>query len=230
MMLFRVKVYNYEINVYSDWKISDIFDNVVIKNWKPDCTIKNEYCNDNQTQRLLINREIMLKYKDNWVMHSVSCRLKTGYNLVICWKVWSWKSYFYELLVKSWLVEKLYDEDLIGINEDWVLFSLAKANFKGKVNWEYNYEQDEPDFWKIDLFVIMWCDAEKNHKTFRGSFIDSIVHNLYKNDKGILEHYDKFPLFKDIKYYTIPYTRNQDRENSIYSVIKDIWTREKKSY
>ena len=230
MGLFKVKIYNsYDVNVYSDWKISDIFDKVEINDWEVDCIIKKEDSNNNQIQRLLINREIMLKYKDNWVIHSVSCKLKTWNNLVICWKAWSWKSYFYNLLSENWLVEKLYDEDLIGINNNWIIFSLAKANFKGKVNWEYNYEQDEPDFWKIDIFVIMLGD-DKNHKNFRGSFIESMIHNLYKGDNELTEHYNKFPSFNNAKYFTIPYTRNQNREDSIYSVIKDIWAIEKKSY
>lgn len=230
MGLFKVKIYNdYYINVYSDWKISDIFEKEEINNWEIDCVIKKEDWN-NQTQRLLINGRVMLKYRDNWVMHSVSCRLRTWDNLVICWKVWSWKSYFYEILVESWLVEKLYDEDLIGINNYWILFSLANANFKGKVDWEYNYEKDAQDFWKIDLFVIMLSDKEKNYKDFRDLFIESMMHNSYKSDDELIDHYNKFPSFNNTKYFTIPYIRNQDRESSIYSVIKDIWAREKKYY
>ena len=230
MGLYRVKIYNsYYVNVYTDWEISDIFEKVEINDWEVDCVIKKEELNNNQIQRLLINREIMLKYGDNWVMHSVSCRLKTGDNLAIIWKVWSGKSYFYNLLVENWLVENLYDEDLIGINENWILFSLAKSNFKGKVNWEYNYQQDEQDFWKIDIFVIMWGD-DKNHNNFRDSFIESMIHDLYKGDNELIEHYNKFPLFNNVKYFIIPYIRNQDREDSIYSVIKDIWAREKKFY
>lgn len=230
MGLYRVKIYNsYYVNVYTDWEISDIFEKVEINDWEVDCVIKKEELNNNQIQRLLINREIMLKYGDNWVMHSVSCRLKTGDNLAIIWKVWFGKSYFYNLLVENWLVENLYDEDLIGINENWILFSLAKANFKGKVNWEYNYQQDEQDFWKIDIFVIMWGD-DKNHNNFRDSFIESMIHDLYKGDNELIEHYNKFPLFNNVKYFIIPYIRNQDREDSIYSVIKDIWAREKKFY
>lgn len=228
MWLFRVKIYNYEVNVYSDWEISDIFEKKCINSWDYDCIIKKEYLSDKQIQRLLINRAVMLKYKDNWVIHSVSCKLKTGDNLVICWNTWSWKSYFYSLLDKKWLVEKLYDEDLIGIDKDWVIFSLAKANFKGKVNWWYNYEYDEPDFWKVDLFVIMWDDSGETYN--RGLLINSIVHNLYKADDEMLEHYNRFPEFNDVRSFYIPSIKNKNRENFIYSVIEDIWIREKKSF
>ena len=108
MTLFRIRIYsNYFVNVYADWNISDIFDISVINDWLDQCYIKSENLNEKHIQRLLINREVMLKYKDNWVLHSVSCKLKTGINLVICWDVWSWKSYFYSLLVEKWLVEKL---------------------------------------------------------------------------------------------------------------------------
>ena len=231
MKLFRVKIYNkYNINVYVDWKLSNVFEYTIINNENPDCIINKKELHNINLQRLLINREVMLKYWDNWVLHSVSCKLKTGFNLVICWNSWSWKSYFYALLSEKWLVEKLYDEDLIGINRNWILFSLAKSNFKGKVNWEYIYEDDKPDFWKVDLFVVMWEKSLDKKHISRDYFMSSVIHDHYKWDDKIYSHYKNIPIFREVDYFCIPPMWNPDRENIIYSVINDICTKEKKYY
>lgn len=184
---------------------------------------------NNQEKRLKKYELIMLKNKDILVLHWISFRLKNWKNILLWWLSWSWKSFIFNKIQELWLVEELYDEDLIVLDNNWNLLPLWNKVFKWKINWKYIYEEiSKKSFWKINkVFFIDNSFYWFKKTSFSNENIKKyLIHEKYLENNDLLEIYLNFNLYKKIDSFIIW----NNKKNNDFNFLKEIlWNKIQKN-
>ena len=215
-----------KVNIATTTSVSDIFCSERFESLKDNYehSILNENMN-NQEQRLEIAKALMLKNKDFIVLHWVCARLINGKNILIWWLSWTWKTYVYKKLVELWLVDMLFDEDLIILNSDWWVEPLWKKSFMWNFNWNYIYQELENISWWIDIvfYIHSWIDWFFNSRFNSNNILDYLLHERYCGNPDLEEHYKSFYLPNNIQSYIL---WNRLRDNDFKRLAKILWKSE----
>lgn len=221
--LYELNLHGKKIKIWSISPLSSIFE------WKNELPpnemikiISTGSATDNQTQRIIVNKHLMMEYRDFITLHGAAFQLVNGKIIVLTGKSGSGKSYILKKLIEKGGIQKVFDEDMVNLEKDWTLFGLADQNFKGYHNNEYLYQKDDFNtFWSLDIILFIDPQADKEIIPLPSPAIETCIHEQLSFDKALIEYYKTFPFPPWIKSYKIKNTYNHENFTWLLSYL---WT------